>query len=73
MTKRVGILSLMHESNTFAVTPTTIESFRRDSLLTGEEVRREFEGGLHQATIAQIDLALHCLLNTYTSPRDATL
>lgn len=50
MTKRVGILSLMHESNTFAVTPTTIESFRRDSLLTGEEVRREFEGGLHQGS-----------------------
>ena len=45
---RVGILSLIHESNTFSVTPTTIELFRRDSLLIGEEVREEFEGGHHQ-------------------------
>ncbi|AWT59787.1 MAG: hypothetical protein DF168_00982 [Candidatus Moanabacter tarae] len=45
---RVGIISLIHESNTFSVTPTTIDSFRRDSLLTGEQVRQEFEGGLHQ-------------------------
>ena len=47
---RVGIISLVHESNTFAVTPTTIELFRRDSLLLGEAVRSEFEGGLHQIT-----------------------
>ncbi len=45
---RIGILSLMHESNTFAVTPTTIDSFRRDSLLVGETVRGAFEGGHHQ-------------------------
>ncbi len=45
---RIGILSLIHESNTFAVTPTTLDLFRRDSLLTGEEVRLEYEGGLHQ-------------------------
>ena len=42
---RIGILSLIHESNTFAVTPTTLDLFRRDSLLTGEEVRLEYEGG----------------------------
>ena len=45
---RVGILSLIHESNTFAVSPTTIELFRRDSLLLGDEVRREYEGGVNQ-------------------------
>ncbi len=45
---RVGIISLIHESNTFAVAPTTIESFRRDSILIGEEVRNSFSGGLHQ-------------------------
>jgi len=45
---RVGIISLIHESNTFAVTPTTIELFRRDSLLTGEAIRAAFEGGHHQ-------------------------
>ena len=47
---RVGIISLIHESNTFAVTPTTIELFRRDSLLTGEAIREEFSGGHHQIT-----------------------
>ena len=45
---RVGILSLIHESNTFAVTPTTIDMFRRDQLLIGEEVRRAYEGGHNQ-------------------------
>lgn len=45
---KVGILSLIHESNTFSATPTTMASFRRDSLLLGEEVRQEFEGGLNQ-------------------------
>ncbi len=47
---RVGIISLIHESNTFAVTPTTIEAFRRDNLFVGEAVRDAFEGGLHQIT-----------------------
>ena len=45
---RVGIISLIHESNTFAVTPTTIELFRRDSLLVGEAIRSAFAGGHHQ-------------------------
>jgi microcystin degradation protein MlrC len=45
---RVGILSLIHESNTFAVTPTTIDLFRRDELMVGDEVRRGYEGGHHQ-------------------------
>ena len=47
---RIGILSLIHESNTFAITPTTIDLFRRDSLLLGEAVRRVYENGLHQIT-----------------------
>ncbi len=47
---RVGIISLLHESNTFAATPTTIDLFRRDGLLIGQAVRDEFEGGLHQMT-----------------------
>lgn len=40
MTQRVGIISLMHESNTFLRAPTTIASFRQDQLLVGEAVRR---------------------------------
>ena len=45
---RVGIISLVHESNTFAATPTTIELFQRDGLLIGEAIREAFEGGHHQ-------------------------
>ena len=45
---RVGILSLIHESNTFAVTPTTTAMFRRDQLLIGDEVRRVYDGGHNQ-------------------------
>ena len=47
---RVGIISLMHESNTFAVTPTTIDLFKRDGILFGDEIREVFGGGLHQLT-----------------------
>ncbi len=45
---RIGIISLIHESNTFAVTPTTMDLFRRDNLLFGAAIRDEFEGGLNE-------------------------
>ena len=45
---RIGIISLIHESNTFAVTPTTMESFRRDNLLFGAAIRDKFDGGLNE-------------------------
>lgn len=45
---RVGILSLIHESNTFSSTTTTIDQFRQDELLVGDQVREVYEGGLHQ-------------------------
>jgi microcystin degradation protein MlrC len=45
---RVGIISLMHESNTFAATPTTIELFRRDGIWIGDEISEAFEDGLNQ-------------------------
>jgi microcystin degradation protein MlrC len=44
---RVGIVSLMHESNTFLRAPTTLAHFERDQLLCGEEVRR-LEGSHHE-------------------------
>jgi microcystin degradation protein MlrC len=44
---RVGIVSLMHESNTFLRAPTTIANFEQDQLLRGEEVRR-LEGSHHE-------------------------
>ena len=45
---RVGILSLIHESNTFSHTPTTLDLFRRDGILTGEAVADHFKGGFHE-------------------------
>lgn len=45
---RVGILSLIHESNTFSHTPTTLDLFQRDGILTGEAVADHFRGGFHE-------------------------
>jgi len=45
---RVGILSLIHESNTFSNTLTTLDLFRRDGILTGEAVADHFRGGFHE-------------------------
>ena len=45
---RIGIISLIHESNTFAVTPTTMDSFRRYNLLFGSAIREKFAGGLNE-------------------------
>jgi microcystin degradation protein MlrC len=45
---RIGILSLVHESNTFLATPTTMALFQRDILLTGEPIRALRENGVHE-------------------------
>jgi microcystin degradation protein MlrC len=47
---RVGILGIQHESNTFIATPTTLEDFRRKTLLRGEAIRRAFAGGHHEVS-----------------------
>lgn len=47
---RTGIISLIHESNTFIRTPTTIEHFERDALLTGQAVADLFRGGHHEVS-----------------------
>src|SRR5262245_29951725 len=44
---RVGIVSLMHESNTFLRAPTTLAHFEHDQLLCGQDVRR-LEGSHHE-------------------------
>lgn len=44
---RVGIVSLMHESNTFAAT-TPLAAFERDRLLTGEPIREQLAGTHHE-------------------------
>jgi len=45
---RVGIIALLHESNTFIAQPTTLEHFRANTLLTGAAVRRRFAQTHHE-------------------------
>ncbi|MCC9605560.1 M81 family metallopeptidase [Blastopirellula sp. JC732] len=45
---RVGIISLLHESNTFVTAPTTLDNFRRDVLLVGHEILPHFETAHHE-------------------------
>lgn len=45
---RVGIIALLHESNTFASQPTRLEHFRQDLLLTGEAIREQLENTNHE-------------------------
>ena len=45
---RVGILALLHESNTFISAPTTLEHFRQNTLLTGSGVREKFTAAHHE-------------------------
>jgi microcystin degradation protein MlrC len=56
---RVGIISLVHESNTFLPAPTTIELFRRGSLLFGDDIRRTFESAQHEISGFFEGLARH--------------
>ena len=45
---RIGIIGLLHESNTFIPTPTTLDHFRQNVLATGDEVREKFANGHHE-------------------------
>jgi microcystin degradation protein MlrC len=45
---RIGIIGLLHESNTFISAPTTIDNFRQNVLATGDEIRAKFDGGHHE-------------------------
>jgi hypothetical protein len=58
---RVGIISLVHESNTFAVTPTTIELFRRDSLLLGEACAASSKAACISSEAATVRWLSRCL------------
>lgn len=48
MTKRVGILALLHESNTFLAEPTELEHFQRNLLTEGDGVCAAFRGAPHE-------------------------
>ena len=45
---RVGIIAVHHESNTVLPSPTTIDHFRADTLLTGEPIRQQFAAAHHE-------------------------
>lgn len=48
MSKRVGIIGLLHESNTFVRSKTTLEHFRQDTLAAGQQVRERFADAPHE-------------------------
>ncbi|MEZ6088304.1 MAG: M81 family metallopeptidase [Pirellulaceae bacterium] len=48
MTYRIGIVALLHESNTFISEKTTLELFQRNALLTGGEVVDFFADAPHE-------------------------
>ncbi|MHC4877959.1 MAG: M81 family metallopeptidase [Planctomycetota bacterium] len=56
---RIGIIGLLHESNTFVTRPTTLENFRDAVLLTGDAIRPAFDGAHHEigGFLAGIDAA----------------
>jgi microcystin degradation protein MlrC len=45
---RIGILSISHESNTFMPTPTTLDDFRRGTLLTGQSLSSHYANSHHE-------------------------
>jgi microcystin degradation protein MlrC len=45
---RVGVIALQHESNTFLAAPTTLEDFRRGTLVTGPELLRIYADAHHE-------------------------
>jgi len=45
---RIGIVALLHESNTFARQSTNVDSFRQNLLLTGESIRDALVGSHHE-------------------------
>lgn len=47
---RVGIIALLHESNTFISKPTRLEHFRQDTLLTGEAIRERMGNTHHEVS-----------------------
>lgn len=48
MALRIGIIGIMHESNTFVAKTTTLADFRNDVLVTGHDVRKAMQGTAHE-------------------------
>ena len=45
---RIGVIGLLHESNTFIAQPTTIEHFRQNLLLRGGSIVERFSDAPHE-------------------------
>jgi len=45
---RIGIICIKHESNTFLPQPTTLEYFKQDLFLQGEDIRRQYSTAHHE-------------------------
>lgn len=45
---RIGIIALLHESNTFVSQPTTLKQFYEDLYLEGEAIREQLAGSHHE-------------------------
>ncbi len=45
---RIGIAALMHESNTWVTTPTTMDRFREDLFLTGDDMAKHLASSHHE-------------------------
>lgn len=48
MSKRVALLGIYHESNTFAEKPTTLAEFQKGHSLIGEDIRKEYQEAYHE-------------------------
>ena len=47
---RIGIISLIHESNTFILAPMTLELFRREALFVGDQIVARYEPWHHEVS-----------------------
>lgn len=45
---RIGVIGLLHESNTFIQEPTTLRRFEENTLLCGESIRAAFASSFHE-------------------------
>src|SRR5688500_9822994 len=48
MVKRIALLGLYHESNTFLQTKTSLKDFEKGHLLYGEKIRAEYSKAFHE-------------------------
>lgn len=73
MKKKVGLVGLYHESNTFVPQPTTIENFRKGRYLKGNDIINEYKDAHHEIggmieVLQQEDIEIIPLLYAEATP-----